>query len=519
MRLKGPELDQPVDLGRLLARGSSDGAERPALVAAGELWTYGRLDDAAARLAAAWLERGLQPGDRVASLMPNSAALVIHYLACLRAGLVATPLNYRYAAPEIDHALETSGAAILVAASERREELARSRSAGKLPLGVVWHEEGGSGELRTAWESTAARALPAPDAADTAFIFFTSGSTGLPKGVTHTHATFGWMVASTVAAFDLVPGEVVLPATSLSHVAAIMFGLAALAAGGCAVVPRRSDGDELLPLLRSERPAMLVMLPAALLSLVREHDAGRDDFASVRLCVCGGDKVSAELEREYVELTGSRIDEGYGMTEMGMATRNPIDRSVREGSIGTVCPGFAFELRDEAGAAVAAGEAGRAWVASRSNMVGYWGAPEATAEVLRDGWLDTGDLMAVDDDGYLWFRGRMKQLIIHDGSNIAPQEVEEALLEHPQVASAGVIGVRDAFHGETVRAYVVARDPARPPAARALIEFARTRIAAYKAPEDIVFLDEMPLNAAGKVDRVRLKQLGRAALGPPATGG
>jgi acyl-CoA synthetase (AMP-forming)/AMP-acid ligase II len=147
-------------------------------------------------------------------------------------------------------------------------------------------------------------------------------------------------------------------------------------------------------------------------------------------------------------------------------------------------------------------------------MVHYWNAPVATAEVLRDGWLDTGDVMRADEDGFLWFCGRKKQLIIHDGSNIAPQEVEEALLEHPGVECAGVIGIHNLLHGETVRAYVVPRDPARRPTAQALIQFVRTRIAAYKAPEEIVFLDAMPLNPTGKLDRVRLKRMAEDAAHP-----
>jgi len=319
------------------------------------------------------------------------------------------------------------------------------------------------------------------------------------------------MVASSAEGFELAPGEVILPATSMSHVGAILFCLSALYAAATVVVARRFDGSELLPLLRTHRPAMLVMLPAPLLCLVRDHGAQSADFASVRVCVCGGDKVSAELEREYRSLTGGMIDEGYGMTEMGMATRNPIAGPIREGSVGTPAPGFEVQLRDDDGREVPRGADGRLWVRAPSVMVRYWNAPDATAEVLRDGWLDTGDLMRADADGYLWFRGRKKQLIIHDGSNIAPQEVEEALLEHPAVESAGVIGIHHPLHGEIVRAYIVARDPAHRPTAQDIIEFTRTRIAAYKAPEEIIFLDEMPLNPTGKVDRVLLKRQAEAA--------
>ena len=147
-------------------------------------------------------------------------------------------------------------------------------------------------------------------------------------------------------------------------------------------------------------------------------------------------------------------------------------------------------------------------------MIGYWNRPDATAETIVDGWLDTGDVVSADADGYLWFRGRKKQIIIHDGSNICPQEVEESLLEHPAVAAAGVIGIHDLVHGENVRAYVELKPGvASSPTATELIQFSRARVG-YKAPSEIVFLDSMPLNATGKVDRVALKQLADAAIHP-----
>ena len=146
------------------------------------------------------------------------------------------------------------------------------------------------------------------------------------------------------------------------------------------------------------------------------------------------------------------------------------------------------------------------WIKSPSNMVGYWNRPDATAETTIDGWLDTGDVVSIDADGYVWFRGRKKQIIIHDGSNICPQEVEESLLEHEAVESAGVIGVHDPVHGENVRAYITWRPNVARPTMTDLIQFSRALVG-YKAPDEIVVLDQMPINATGKVDRVALKQL------------
>jgi acyl-coenzyme A synthetase/AMP-(fatty) acid ligase len=353
--------------------------------------------------------------------------------------------------------------------------------------------------------------LPKSQAETPAFIFFTSGSTGKPKGVTHTHNTFGWMVASAAAGLALTPADVFVAATSASHIAASSLAFAGLAAGARVAIARSFGGDELLPLLRDTRPSLMCMLPSPLFGLVRDHGATRHDFQTIRRCVSGGDKISAELEREFTELAGFAIEELYGMTETGTSTINPTAARNRIGSIGQLAPGFEASIRGDDRAEVPLGTPGRLWIRSRSNMIGYWNRPDATAETIVDGWLDTGDLVSADEQNYLWFRGRKKQIIIHDGSNICPQEVEESLLENTAVASAGVVGIHDLIHGETVRAYVVFRPDVKRPTTAELMQFSRARVG-YKAPEEIVVLDEMPINAVGKVDRVALQQMADAAV-------
>ncbi|MBL9125465.1 MAG: acyl--CoA ligase [Planctomycetaceae bacterium] len=512
MPIQGAKLERPVRLANLLAPGLQLKPHEPALVSRERTWTWTELDAAALRLAGQYLALGLRPGDRVASLLPNRGELLLHYLACCRAGLVATPLNYRYQAPEIDHALEVSEAALLVAHAERADVLAASQQAARLRCGRVSYaaDDGAVPRLEEllAADPPAGEIAPPPPEAP-AFVFFTSGSTGKPKGVTHSHDTFGWLVASAAAGLELSPADVFLPATSASHVAASSLSFAGLAAGACVVVARSFGGDEILPLLRTTRPSHLCMLPAPLFGLVRDHGARRDDFRSIRRCVSGGDKISAELEREFTAVAGFPIEELYGMTETGTSAINPPAEGNRLGSIGRLAPGFDASIRDDAGAEVPPGTPGRLWIQSPSNMLGYWNRPDATAETIVDGWLDTGDLVTADADNYLWFQGRKKQIIIHDGSNICPQEVEESLLDHPAIASAGVIGIHDAIHGENVRAYVTLREDVARPALDDLIAFSRARVG-YKAPDEVVVLDEMPLNATGKVDRVALKQLADA---------
>ncbi len=509
MPISGPPLNEPIHLPDLLRLGLENNPDDVALVSADTRWTWRELDQTSDRLAANLIGLGLRPRDRVASLMPNSDALLVHYLACVKAGLVATPLNYRYMAPEIDHGLEVSEASVLFVHAERDADITASKLAGQLPLGVISY--GASDGRSPSYEELIEKDPPAVELragkpADPGFIFFTSGSTGLPKGVTYTFGSFGWVIASVVQSHEMTAGDVVLPGSSLSHEWAFAMSFASWGIGARVVIARTFDGDELLPLLREDRPTVLTMLPAALFAVVRDHGATREDFSSVRLCASGGDKVSGELEREFTALTDLTIDELYGMTEFGGATVNPPSGLNKLGSVGCLAPGYEASLRDENGAEVPVGEDGRLWIKSPGNMVGYWNNPKATNETFRDGWLDTGDVMKVDDDGYFWFRGRKKQIIIHDGSNISPQEVEEALLEHPAVELAGVVGIHSLVHGENVRAYVTLREGATRPTSQELIQFARARVG-YKAPEEIVVLPEMPLNATGKVDRVTLKRV------------
>jgi len=307
--------------------------------------------------------------------------------------------------------------------------------------------------------------------------------------------------------------DVFLPGSSMSHIGSFLWALTTLSVGGRVVVARSFDSHELLPLLRGHHPTLLAMVPAALLALVRDHDLRPEDFESLRLCRSGSDKVSTELLTEFAAAAGFPIVEGYGMTEVGLATLNPPSGEVKQGSIGPPIGGYSIAIRGEDGEPVGAEAVGRIWIRTRSRMAGYWEAPEATKEVVLDEWLDSGDLARADADGYLWFFGRKKQVIVHDGSNISPLEVEAALGEHPAIDLAGVVGIHDTVHGENVRAYVTLRDGVERPSSADLIVFCRDRVG-YKAPEEIIFLDEMPLNPTGKIDRVGLKRMAEDHLHP-----
>ena len=503
----GPLLEAPPKLEDLLKVGLRDRPNDAAVTSMESLVSWSELDSASSRLAANYLSLGLQPGDRVASLMPNRTALIVHYIACFKAGLVLTPLNYRYMSKEIDHALAVSDAQVILAHVERVADIAASK-ASSLPLGVIWYgaEESEQPRIEALMRTESERTdLLKLDPKAPAAIFFTSGSTGPAKGVTHTRQSLCCMFASAAQSFEFTPADVVLPGSSCTHIGGFTVSMAALSSGSHLIVARGFDHGEIGPLLRTTRPTFLSMLPTALLHLIREHDMTGADFGSLRLTRSAGDKVSAELEKEFMALTGTTISEGYGMTEFGLASLNSAGKD-KLGSVGLPSPGFVFSIRDDQGQELPAGEAGRLWVRTPTQSAGYWNDETATAEVLRDGWFDTGDEMKVDEDGHNWFCGRRKQIIVHDGSNISPQEVEEALLEHEAVELVGVVGVIDEMHGENVRAYVEIKVDMETPRMGELIKFAKERVG-YKAPEEIIVIERMPLNPTGKVDRVSLKKL------------
>ncbi len=522
MQIDGTPLDSPAaPLEDLLRVGLEAGPDGVALTSAVRSLSWRELEEESDRLAGGYRGLGLEPGDRIASLMPNRIDLVVHYLACFKAGLIVTPLNYRYTYREIDHALEVSGARALVAHVERHEDVGASELVPELELGTIGYADEERGGAEGDWahsfgallESDPLPAAPPADPAGPAAIFFTSGSTGPAKGVTHTRESLRWMIASAAAAFELDAEDVFLPGSSMSHIGSFLWALTMLSVGGRVVVARSTDAHELLPLLRDHQPTVLAMIPAALSALIHDHDLQPGDFSSLRICRAGADKVSTELLHEFAAKAGFPIVEGYGMSEVGLATLNPPSGVVKQGSIGRPIGGFSIAIRDEEGEPAATEAVGRVWIRTRSRMAGYWEAPEATEEVVIDEWLDSGDLARADEEGYLWFFGRKKQVIVHDGSNISPYEVEGALVEHPAIALAGVVGVHDTTHGENVRAYVTLEEGAERPSSADLIVFCRERVG-YKAPEEIVFLEEMPLNPTGKIDRVGLKRMAEDHLHP-----
>ena len=457
--------------------------------------TYAELNASVTSLARHLLDRGLRPGDRVAVHWSNSIEAVQLLVAAFRAGLVAVPINLRLKTPEIAYMFEHSSTRVCFsepALAAMAEEARRD----------------GNPEVVSQFPAltTTPGPLPEVEPAQPAVILYTSGTTARPKGVTHTHRSQFETALISAGAVPIGPNDTVLVTTPLMHVSGLNFLLlTALHQGATAVLLRTFDAAAQLDLIERFRCTITGGLPAMLQFVVEEQSRRPRDVSSVRAASAGGDTVPAALQQRFHEVFAVELREVYALTESCPVMFNPT-AEVRIGSIGTAASGVTVRLVDLHGRDVPEGETGEILVRSPANCVGYWNDPTATASLFTDGWMHTGDLASRDTEGYYWFKGRLKQLIIRGGSNISPQEVEEALYQHPGVLEAGVVGAPHLVFGEVPVAFVVLR-VSQSVNEDELRTHARKLLADYKVPERIFFLAELPKGLTGKVDRRGLRDI------------
>ena len=489
----------------LLARASTEPGATALAAESGPV-SYGDLDGRSARLAGVFLAR-LEPGSRVAVIAPNGPAFVVAYLASLRAGMIAVPLDPGAPALELTKALATVGAAIVVASEGNVPkrgldgyDVVALAADGSLPRGSEGVDEG-----------PATIAVVGND--DPAVLLFTSGTAGAPKPAVLTHGSLAANLTQVQRhpGLALNPDDVGLGLLPFFHVYGLNVTLGLpLAAGASVAIVEHFEPAGSLARVREAGVTVIAGVPAVFAAWLDlpEELAPATSFAKVRLAVSGAAALPEEVAAKMHDRFGVDVREGYGLTEASpIVTTAAIGGPVRRGSIGPPLPGVEVRLLDTDGTDVLSGDPGEIWVRGPNVFAGYWEDAEATARVIdAEGWLHTGDLAVVDDDGWLQLVDRAKDLIIVSGFNVYPAEVEDALVEHPDVAEAAVVGVPDPKSGEAVVAFVVPCDGATPTWTE-LIAHLRRRLARYKLPSRIEFVTELPHNFAGKVPRRALRSL------------
>ncbi|MDA7873832.1 AMP-binding protein [Rhodopirellula sp.] len=497
-------------LHQLLAPTLANDPTRIVLEFHGNRWSAQELDDDSTRLANGLQKLGVGQIDRVAVLLPNCPETIHAYLACFKANFVIVPLDYRHHAAQIRYALNHSGAETLIVHHDRIEDLAEEGVLAGIQNVVTVkstadHEYLTFDKILEGASGTFAEQSFEPD--DLSVMIYTSGTTARPKGVTLTRSAMIAGIKKYLAHVAINQDDVALIAAPITRPMALRCQLLpVLHAGGCVSLIEQFDVDIYVSALQqSPRKTFLALLPGALSKLLSHEKIRECDFSALRICLAGGDRVPNKLHEAFQEITGVPLTEQCGSSEVGAYALNPPFGRKKPGSIGLPMYGAQVCIVTPDGNDAPAGQIGEIVVSSPLMMEGYWNDTALTRKTLHNGWVRTGDLGRFDQDGYLWFMGRKKDIIVCGGSNVSPMEVESILLSHPSVGEACVYGVTEIDGIEQVHACVTTQANTEQATEETLIKFANEHLADYMVPHRIKYIDEMPRKGAGKVDRERLR--------------
>jgi long-chain acyl-CoA synthetase len=509
--------------------------------------TYAQLSALVDRFAAVLQGLGVKKGDRVAVYLANSPQFIVGYYGALKAGAIVVPFNPLYSAREVEHQLKDSGAETMLAMSRFYPIVKQVRARTSLKHLILTNikeyfppvlrllftlakekKEGDcqdiTGEPNTYWlQDLLARAPARPRPVevlpnDTAVLLYTGGTTGVPKGAELAHSN---VMANAVMCrawtHDIREAkEIGLVALPLYHSFGMTtcMNLCVLTGGAMLLVPNPRDIPAMMKMINKHHPTLFPGVPTMYVAFNSFPDIGKYDVKSIRACISGAAGLPVEVQTRFEELTGGHLVEGYGLSESSPVTHsNPIFGQNKIGTIGLPFPDTDARIMDlETGTVeMPVGESGELIIRGPQVMKGYWNMPDETAITLRDGWLYTGDIATMDEEGYFKIVDRKKDMIIAGGFNIYPRDVEEVLYQHPKVEEAVVAGIPDPYRGETVKAYVVLKE-GETATEKEIIEFCRANMARYKVPRAVEFRKELPKTIVGKILRRMLVEEEKARL-------
>jgi acyl-CoA synthetase (AMP-forming)/AMP-acid ligase II len=511
-----------IGIDHLLRQGAVRTPAKAAIVDDRGSISYGEAEVASNRLARWLVANGVRRGDRVALILPNGIPFIVGELAILRLGAVKVPLNIRFAVPEVLYALADCEPAALIATTDYAERVQAERS--RLPSLIAMVAVDGKVEGSASYDdiimSGDAHPLPTTpyDDDDPILIRYTGGTTGRPKGVVHTHRSYLAVVLDVVRENALVEGDIALHLGHLSHGLNFMWPAWYLL-GATQVLRERFDPGATWQDFARHKVTWVYMVPT-MVHMLLEADDRRADVSALRCFTYASAPMPVPLLRRAIARFGNIFTQVYTLSEAPVITtmmrpgehlESETEYGPRLASVGREVPTFELRLIDDSGRDVAAGAVGEIAVRSINNMAGYWNQPEETAKTLIDGWLRTGDMARRAPDGFLYLADRKKDIVITGGFNVWPKEVEDALVVHPDVDQAAVVGAPDEKWGEIVVAYVVAK-PGRMLSPAVLVAHCTELLADYKKPRRLHIVDSLPLTPVGKVSRAVLRERARAKI-------
>ncbi|MDG6925262.1 MAG: long-chain fatty acid--CoA ligase [Nitrososphaerota archaeon] len=507
----------------------------------GASFTYSEVEQLSSRFATGLASLGLKRGDRVAIFMPNMPQFVLSYFGTLKAGGIAVPCSPLYKEKELEYQIKDSGASFIVAANDvvgpndlfAPLEACRGRLDVKATIAAsvtdylpgIKRTFAGLAGVKNVGRANTVRFRQLCDAnepmtdhapidpvKDVAVLQYTGGTTGVSKGAMLSHANLYLNAVAAAMSLPLGHDDVALAALPLFHIYGMTTAMnAPFYAGARVVLLPRFNVEEVMKTIEKEKATSFCGVPTMYIAVINHPNVSKFNLHSIRSCISGGAPLPVAVRKRFIEITGSHLVEGYGLTEASPVTHcNPIGEGavVKDGSIGVPVPGTDAAIVDmeDPSRFLPVGEEGELAVMGPQVMLGYWNRKDETDMVLRNGWLLTGDIAKMDEQGYFFIVDRKKDLIDVGGFKVWPREVEEVLFTHPGVREAAVVGVQDDYRGESVKAFVILKPEARGRVTeQELVDFCRAHIAKYKAPRSVVFVDELPKTLVGKVLRRKLR--------------
>jgi fatty-acyl-CoA synthase len=496
------EIKLDFNAGELLTKRAESDPDKTALVFEGLSFTYRDLNEHSNRWANAFVDLGVQKGDRVGFLLMNCNEFLEAFFGLAKIGAVAVMLNWRLAVPELEYVCNNSGLSYLIYG----EDSLQSVDALRLSLGLKEYVGVGKSQVPSWSKDLAFIGQYPPEEPkkgargdDRLIILYTSGTTGRPKGVVYTHNTVFWYCVTTLVSFDIRPEDRMLVISPLFHQVGLLCGAVANVYRGCTtLLVKRFDPLKTLQLIEREKAAGLIGVPTFLQRFTLTPDFERY-LRSVRWFSVGGAPLPVPLLQTYQQ-RGVRVGQLFGSAETGYGALISPEKAIEKpASTGLACLNHEIRVVSDKGVDAQPDEVGELIIKSPSGMKEYWNNPQATSETVKDGWIYTGDLARLDEDGYLYIVDRKKDMIISGGENIYPAEIENVLAAHPKILEVAVIGQPDEEWGESPCAIVYAK-PGESLTLREVVDFCQGRLGRYKIPKQVITTDQpLPRNPSGKV--------------------